>query len=126
MNNDRVRKVSTGERLNGPPTPGMNRFTALESETMWIGGAATDPGMTSGWHHHGEHESAIYVLSESLRMKFGPGSAETFDAGPGDFVYIPRGAIHRESNPADGPAVVVVVRAGTGDSVVNVDGPAPD
>jgi uncharacterized RmlC-like cupin family protein len=125
MNNDRVRRISTGERVDGPPTPGMDRFTAFESGTMWIGGAATDPGMTSGWHHHGEHESAIYVLSGALRMEFGPGGAETFEAGPGDFVHVPRGAIHRESNPADVPAEVLVVRAGTGDSVVNVDGPVP-
>lgn len=126
MNRERVRKISTGERLDGPPTSGMDRFTAFESATMWIGGAATHPGTASGWHHHGEHESAIYVLSGALRMEFGPGGAETFDAGPGDFVYVPRGAIHRESNPADVPADLMVVRAGTGDSVVNVDGPQPD
>ncbi|HYG72517.1 MAG TPA: hypothetical protein VEC15_09590 [Actinomycetota bacterium] len=48
MKSERVRKISTGERLDGPSTPGMNRFTAFESGTMWIGGAATDPGMTSG------------------------------------------------------------------------------
>jgi uncharacterized RmlC-like cupin family protein len=59
-------------------------------------------------------------------MEFGPGGAEAFDAGPGDFVYVPRGAIHREGNPADAPGDIMVVRAGTGDSVVNVDGPEPD
>jgi uncharacterized RmlC-like cupin family protein len=126
MSNDRVRKISREERVGGPPTPGMDRFTAFESETMWIGGAATDPGTTSAWHHHGEHESAIYVLAGTLRMEFGSGGAEAFDAGPGDVVYVPGGAIHRESNPADEPADVVVVRAGTGESVVNVDGPSLD
>jgi uncharacterized RmlC-like cupin family protein len=126
MDNHRVRKISSADRVDGPRTPGMARFTAFESGTMWIGGATTEPGMTSGWHHHGEHESAIYVLSGALRMEFGPGGAETFDAGPGDFVHVPSGAIHRESNPADVPADVMVVRAGTGDSVVDVDGPEPD
>ena len=126
MSDDRVRRISREGRVGGPATPGMDRFTAFESGTMWIGGAATDPGTTSAWHHHGEHESAIYVLSGALRMEFGPGGAETFDAGPGDFVYVPRGAIHRESSPADAPADIMVVRAGAGDSVVNVDGPEPD
>ncbi|MFI7402188.1 hypothetical protein ACIBW9_17225 [Streptomyces sp. NPDC049541] len=28
--------------------------------------------MTSGRHHHGEHESVIYVLTGALRMEFGP------------------------------------------------------
>jgi uncharacterized RmlC-like cupin family protein len=23
----------------------------------------TEPGMVSGWHHHGEYETVIYVLS---------------------------------------------------------------
>jgi uncharacterized RmlC-like cupin family protein len=103
----------------------MARFTAFATDGIWAGGARTEPGMISGWHHHGDQDSAIYVLSGALRMEFGPGGAETFDAGPGDFVHVPRGAIHRESNPADEPADIVVVRAGPGASVVNVDGPEP-
>jgi uncharacterized RmlC-like cupin family protein len=59
-----------------------------------------------------------------MRMEFGPGGAETFDAIPGDFVFVPRSAIHRESNPTDEPADAVVVRSGRGESIVNVEGPA--
>ncbi len=118
-----VRRIGPEERMDGPPTPGMRRFEAVTSEGMWAGGARTDPGMVSAWHHHGDHESAICVVSGALRMEFGPGGAASFDAGPGDFVHVPRGAIHREANPLDVPADIVVVRAGTGESVVNVDGP---
>jgi uncharacterized RmlC-like cupin family protein len=46
------------------------------------------------------------------------------DAGPGDFVFVPRGAIHRESNPSDVDATAVVVRSGRGVAVINVEGPA--
>lgn len=81
--------------------------------------------MVSAWHHHGDHESAIYIVSGALRMEFGPGGAESFDAGPGDFVYVERGAIHREANPLETPAEIVVIRAGSGESVFNVDGPEP-
>ncbi len=123
MDATQVRKISPAERLDGPSTPGMDRFTAVATDGMWAGGARTEPGMASGWHHHGDHESTIYVLSGALRMEFGQGGAETFDAGPGDFIYVPRGAIHRESNPSDESADIVVVRAGTGESVVNVNGP---
>jgi uncharacterized RmlC-like cupin family protein len=123
MNEARVRRITLADRVDGPPTPGMNRFQAVTSDRMWVGGARTEPGMVSAWHHHGDHESAIYVLSGALRMEFGPGGAEAFDAGPGDFVYVARGAIHREGNPVDVPADIVVVRAGTGESVVNVEGP---
>ena len=52
--------------------------------------------MVSGWHHHGGYETVIYVLTGLLRMEFGPGGATTIVAGPGDFVYVPTGVVHRE------------------------------
>jgi uncharacterized RmlC-like cupin family protein len=58
-------------------------------------------------------------------MEFGPGGEVVVDAGPGDFVFVPKGAIHREGNPTDEESHLVVVRAGTGPAVVNVEGPAP-
>ena len=121
-----LHRIMANERVPGPPTAGLTREEAVATERMWAGYAKTDPGMVSSWHHHGDQESAIYVLWGMLRMEFGPGGAETFDAGPGDFVFVPAGAIHRESNPSDEPTDVVVVRAGSGPSVVNVDGPQPD
>lgn len=81
--------------------------------------------MVSGWHHHGSYETSIYVLIGGLRMEFGPAGARTVEAGPGDFVYVAQGAIHRESNPTEVESQIVVVRSGTGDPVVNVDGPEP-
>jgi uncharacterized RmlC-like cupin family protein len=79
----------------------------------------------SGWHHHGAYETTIYVLSGGLRMEFGPAGGSTVEAGAGDFVYVAPGAIHRESNPADIESKIVVIRSGTGEPVVNVDGPEP-
>ena len=119
-----VQRIPPGERVEGPSTAGMVRSQAVASERMWAGLVRTEPGMVSGWHHHGDHESAIYIVSGMLRMEFGPGGGEAFDAVPGDFVYVPEGAVHREGNPSDAPADIVVVRAGGGESVFNVDGPA--
>ena len=85
-------------------------------------GAGT-PGMLSGWHHHGSYESTIYVMTGALRMEFGPGGAETLETGPGDFLYVAPGAIHRESNPSADESRIIVVRAGSGEPVFNVDGP---
>jgi uncharacterized RmlC-like cupin family protein len=45
-------------------------------------------------------------------------------AGPGDFVFLPAGAVHRESNPSDEESRIVVVRSGAGVPIVNVEGPA--
>jgi uncharacterized RmlC-like cupin family protein len=120
-----VWRVRPTERIEGAPTPGMTREQALVTPTMWAGFVRTDAGMVSGWHHHGEYETSIYVVSGTLRMESGPGGVEVLDAAPGDFVYVPAGAIHREGNPTDDESTLVVVRAGTGDPVTNVDGPAP-
>jgi uncharacterized RmlC-like cupin family protein len=106
-------------------TPGMTREQAVTTDTMWAGFVRTDAGMVSGWHHHGEYETSIYVISGALRMEYGPGGAEVLEAAPGDFVYVPPRAIHREGNPSDEESTLVVVRAGTGDPVTDVEGPAP-
>ncbi len=121
---EQIRVVTPRERTAGPSTPGMDRQQAFASETMWSGYVRTEAGMVSGWHHHGEHESVIYVLSGALRMEFGPNGEHILDARPGDFISVPRGIVHRESNPADEPADIIVVRAGRGESTYNVVGPA--
>ena len=119
-----VQRISPDQRTEGAPTPGMTREEAIATDRMWAGLGRTDAGVVSGWHHHGDHESAIYVLSGALRMEFGPGGTEVLDAGPGDFVYVAAGAVHRESNPTGEEAEIVVVRSGSGAPVVNVEGPA--
>jgi uncharacterized RmlC-like cupin family protein len=118
-----VWRIRPSERGVGAATPGMTREEAISTDRMWSGLARTEPGMRSGWHHHGDYETAIYVLSGAFRMEFGPGGTERIDAEPGDFLYVAKGAIHRESNPADEEGTAIVVRSGTGDPVFNVDGP---
>ncbi len=122
---DPVRRIAPEDRVVGDATPGMVREQAVAVEGMWAGVAHTDAHTTSGWHHHGDHDTSIYVTSGALRMECGPGGGVVVDAGPGDFVFVPKGAVHREGNPTDGPSELVVVRAGTGPVVVNVEGPAP-
>ncbi|MER6420032.1 cupin domain-containing protein [Streptomyces sp. NPDC001137] len=121
---DEVAVARPGDRRPGPATPGMDRQEAFATDGMWSGFVRTEPGAASGWHHHGEHESVIYVLTGALRMEFGPDGSRTVEAGPGDFIYVPKGAVHRESNPSAEPADIIVTRAGTGQSTFNVEGPA--
>jgi uncharacterized RmlC-like cupin family protein len=118
-----IYRVTPGERVEGRPTQGILREEAVQTEGMWSGIARTEPGMVSGWHHHGEYESSIYVLTGSLHMEFGPDGQEAFDAGPGDFVVVGKSVVHRESNPSTEQGTMVVVRAGQGEPVTNVDGP---
>ncbi len=120
----RITKTSASERRRGDPTPGMVREQAFSVDGLWAGLVRTEAHMTSGWHHHGDHDTAVFVVDGGLRMEFGINGRETIEAGPGDFVHVPKGVIHRESNPVDRESHVVVVRAGTGTPTVNVAGPA--
>jgi uncharacterized RmlC-like cupin family protein len=120
---DQIVVVTPSQRTSGPPTPGMDRQQAFATADTWAGFVRTQSGMVSGWHHHGEFETAIYVLTGSLRMEFGLGGSSSVEAGPGDFVLVPKGVVHRESNPSAGPGDLVVVRAGRGESTFNVDEP---
>jgi uncharacterized RmlC-like cupin family protein len=120
-----VHRITPEERTEGEGTPGMTREQAIAADGLWAGLVRTEGHMTRGWHHHAEYETSIYVVSGSLRMESGPGGTNVVDAGPGDFLHVPKGAVHRESNPGDMESHIVVVRAGVGPAVVNVDGPAP-
>lgn len=104
-------------------TPGMVREEAIATEGLWSGFVRTPGGSVSGWHHHGDHETSIYLVAGAMRMEFGPDGRELIDLTPGDFCYVPAGIVHRESNPSDEESQAVVVRAGKGPPTVNVDGP---
>ena len=121
----KVRVVRNDQLAEGEPTPGMTRREAWASDGMWAGLVHTEPGMVSGWHHHGDYESSIYILSGGLRMEFGPAGREALDAGPGDFVIVPPHAVHREANPTTDRADIIVFRAGHGPPVINTEGPEP-
>jgi len=121
-----ARPVHPEERVPADPTPGMIRERAVEVDGLWAGLVRTAPGSTSGWHHHGEFETAIYVVQGRVKLESGPAGSEVIDAGAGDFVHVPRGAVHRESNDGEVDSHLVVVRAGHGVPTVNVDGPASE
>lgn len=103
------------------PTAGMTRRHAIAANGLTSGTVTTAPGVISGWHHHGTHETSIYVLRGTLRMESAGG---TFDAHEGDFIHMPAGAVHRESNPGTEPNRAVFSRAGSGVVTVNVE-PSP-
>lgn len=107
-------------------TPGMRRFEAVSgatvgSEKLWMGRAHVAAASSSGNHHHGAAETAIYVVSGTPRFVFADGDQEVvIDAEPGDFVFVPPWAPHREENPGSDEAVVVVSRSSQQGVVVNL------
>lgn len=116
-----IRVVRSGGLQAGPPTAGMTRSQAFASEDLWVGEVRTAAGAISGWHHHGGHTTVGRVLSDTLRFEFGAGGMESVEAGPGDFFLIPPHVVHREGNPGADEQVLVVIRSGSGPTVVNVE-----
>jgi uncharacterized RmlC-like cupin family protein len=121
-----VRRIGEADLVDADPTPGMHRRRAFEAPGLWAGLVDTAPGATSGWHHHGEHETSLFVVRGRMRLEFGPGGREVVEAGPGEFLHVPAGTVHRESNPDDASSTAVIARAGSGAPTVNVDGPPPE
>jgi len=74
----RPRVVRETDRIlaPGPATPGMVREVAFTDEDRWVGHVRTEPGVRSGWHHHGETDTYFYVLRGSIEIEFGPGGRE--------------------------------------------------
>jgi uncharacterized RmlC-like cupin family protein len=94
------------------------------AERIWVGYVELPPGLASGPHHHGECESAIYVIAGEARFRTGPGFESVEAAGPGDFVWVPPNVPHIEENAsATEPVRMVVARSTQETLVYNLEAP---
>ena len=114
--------VHPEDRQVADPTPGKVREQAIAVNDLWSGFVRTEPGVASGWHHHGEHDTSIYVIAGKVRIEFHADGVQAVEAGPGDFVHIPRQLVHREVNPGPEPSQEIISRAGSGPLTINVEG----
>ena len=109
----------------------MERFAAIShakvgSERLWMEETHVAPRMRSGDHHHGEAETAIYVVRGNPEFVFL--DADTHEetrirqCALGDEpVFVPPYAPHREeNNDPDAEAVVVIARSTQEAIVVNL------
>jgi uncharacterized RmlC-like cupin family protein len=109
-------------------TPGMSRQEAVSartvgSERVWMGQTTVGPKTASGNHHHGDSETAIYVVSGHPAFVFAVDGEEVrLTPEPGDYVFVPPFTPHREENPGDEEAVVVLARSSQEAIVVNLPG----
>jgi uncharacterized RmlC-like cupin family protein len=108
-------------------TSGMQRLEAISgatvgSQKIWMGETHVAPSTSSGDHHHGEAETAIYIVSGNPVFVFPEGEREVrIETKPGDYVFVPPYVPHREENPsAEAPAVVVIARSTQEGIVVNL------
>lgn len=127
---------ATGKKpyvINGPQaasttaqTPGMERRPGITADTVgaskiWLGVVTAPPNEQGPPHHHGEAETAAYVLSGKVRVYFGENFEEYVEAGPGDFLFVPAHIHHIEANPFDEPHQAVLARS-PDNIVVNLEG----
>lgn len=128
---DRLRVVR-GDRLSAETaqSTGMHRAAAVSGELvgardLWMGRAVVSPETSSGNHHHGHSETAIYVVSGTPCFVFrdpDSGDEVRLATNPGDYVFVPPYVPHREENPSpDTDAVVVISRSTQEAIVVNLD-----
>jgi uncharacterized RmlC-like cupin family protein len=107
-------------------TSGMQRRVAIShttvgAERLWMGQTHVAPGTSSGNHHHGASETAIYVVSGSPEFVFldaETGEETRLRPAPGDYVYVPPFTPHREENNDPGTEAVVVLARSTQEAVV--------
>ena len=104
-------------------TPGVDRREAFADDHVWAGRSRTEADTWSGWHLHPGHDTYVFQTQGRLRLEFGPGGTESVEGGPGDFVLIPKGLVHREGHPGPETNEAIVFRVGEGEILVNVDGP---
>ncbi|GIF69170.1 hypothetical protein Ais01nite_72050 [Asanoa ishikariensis] len=114
-------------------TTGMRRREAVSGKTvgashLWMGQTHVPARTNSGNHHHGDSETAIFVLAGTPVFVFleleGDEPVETrVQTAPGDYIFVPPFVPHREENPdPDTEAVVVIARTTQEAIVVNLDG----
>ena len=110
-------------------TSGMDRRSAISghrvgSDKLWMGQTHVAPAQRSGDHHHGEAETAIFVLRghpEFVFLDERTGEETRLRPEPGDYVFVPPYTPHREeNNDPDQEAVVVLARSTQEAIVVNL------
>ena len=110
-------------------TAGMARIEAISGKTvgskaLWMGETHVSAATASGDHHHGESETAIYVVRGHPVFVFFDaegGQEKRLETKPGDYIFVPPWVPHREENPdPDHEAVVVIARTTQEAIVVNL------
>src|SRR3954451_14970489 len=112
--------MGTIRRIIPEVTPGRARVQvlptdAVPTEHLAIGLVSTAPGHSSTVHHHGELDTAGYVVRGTMRFHCGPGLRQHVDVQAGEYLFISPYAVHVEENPgADGASLAIVTRDATG------------
>ena len=106
-------------------TPGMERRPAIHKASVgaskiWFGTVTSSPNHKGPPHHHGEAETAAYIVSGHVRVHYGKNFEESVEAGPGDYLFVPANTWHIEENPYDETSEQFIAR-GPDNIVINME-----
>jgi len=120
----KIQALSKKALTETPSSPGISRHLAFKGEDYLVVRSRSEPGTTSGWHHHGEYDVFGYLVSGSARFESNDGKSDAILLSPGDFFHVPHHTVHREINPSsdEGNEFILFLR-GTGPMVINLDDP---
>ena len=79
------------------------------AHNIYMGVFRVPPGARSRPHYHADCESAVYMLSGRLKVKWGDHLEDEFEIGPGDLVYVPPRETHILENASEDEAAEYVV-----------------
>ena len=90
-----------------------------------MGRIENEAHQASDWHVHPGHDTYGHVTRGRFFLEFGPGGSERVEVEQGDFVFIPKGVVHREGNAGAEANDGVIGRVGEGPLTVVLEGPEP-
>jgi uncharacterized RmlC-like cupin family protein len=93
---------------------------AVGAQRVFMGRASAPPLSNSGAHHHGDSETAAYVVRGVVRVYFGEAFREFVEAREGDFLFVPANLAHVEVNPSPDEPMEVILARGPENTVVNL------
>ena len=73
-------------------------------------GRQNPPGGAAEPHAHRGFETAVYMVSGSVDVRYGQTLAESLTLAAGEFLFMPADVPHQPVNHGEDPAVVLVAR----------------
>jgi uncharacterized RmlC-like cupin family protein len=58
-----------------------------------------------------QNQTSLYVILGTAQVEFGPAGSAVFECGSSNFIHVPGGTVHPESNPSSAEATTVMTRA---------------
>lgn len=102
-------------------TDNLPRKTAVQATNLWIGRVSGAPAKDSGAHHHGEAETAGFIVSGTTRILHGQNYEQYSDFTTGDFLRVPAFLPHIERNLSETESVEFLTARNPQNIVVNLN-----